>query len=902
MTSQNSLNPQHPLLQQAQALSRAGKLAEAVGVYQKLLADFPDNGPLLAATGTLQLKLGRCADAIPYLEQALAADPAQPQMRLFLGICRMRLQDFPAALACYDQALALQADYADAWCNRGNVLIKLQRREEALQSFDKAIALRADFVLAHFNRANLLLDMQRPVSALQAYQQTLRLNANFADAWLNMGAVYKELKRPEEALHSYDQALRLKPGDAQICFNRGNTLAELKHYQQALDSYRQAIQLNAGLAGAYAGQGNVLRMLLRFEEALGSYEQALKLDPTQAEAFCQRGIVLNELKRHDEALASFAQAIVLNPGYADAWCNRGICLQTLKRYTQALENYQRALELDGGHIDALNNRGNTLRLLNHHAEALADFDAAIALNPDFAEAWCNRAMVLNDLKLIDEALHSCEKALALKPDFADAYSNRALILEGVHQFEEALNSYEQALALKADLDYVAGQCLSSRLMLCLWDKLDERIAGLVANIRSGLKAVNPFIVLAISDDPAVQLQAAHIFAAHSQPEPAELPALSAYPEHQRIKIGYFSADFCQHPVALLSAKLYELHDRQRFEVFAFSSTLPNDDTTRRLQTAFDHFIDIRQMSDRDVAALVRSLEIDIAIDLGGHTSNSRSALFALRIAPVQVGYLGYSGTLGGNDADYLLADSTLIPENSQSFYSETIACLPHSYMVNDNTRTISDQVFCRQDFDLPESGFIFCCFNNAYKLNPAMFDCWMRMLQQVADSVLWLSVENPAAIANLRREAESRGIDANRLVFAKRLPLLEEHLARLQLADLFLDTLPYNAHTTTSDALWAGLPVLTCMGESFAGRVAASLLSAIDLPELITHSQADYEALAIALASQPEKLAAIKTRLAQNRLHTPLFDTARFTRDIEALYTRIHERQLAGLPPQPIYP
>jgi predicted O-linked N-acetylglucosamine transferase (SPINDLY family) len=902
MTSQSTLDHHHPLLLQAQALYQAGKLAEAEAVYRQLLTSFPDNSPLLMTLGTVLLKTGRFAEAADFFAQAVAIDPAQPQTLLYLGICRMRLQNYPAALSSYDQALALQPDYADAWCNRGNALIKLEQPANALSSFERAIAIKADFVLAHFNRANLLRDLKRPVSALQAYQQTLRLNANFADAWLNQGAVYKELKRPEDALHSYEQALRLKPGDASIFYNRGNALLELKQYQQAVDSYRQAIALNANLAEAYTGVGNALRIQGHFAEALLSYEQAIRLDPNQAEAFCQRGIALNELKRHDEALQSFSQAIALNPGYADAYCNLGICLQNLKRYTQALDNYQQALQLDPKHADAYNNRGNTYKLLNQHAQALADFDQALTINPEFAEAWCNRAIVLNDLKQIDEALLSCEKALALKADFADAYNNRALILEGVHRFQEALRSYEQALAIKPDLDYVAGQCLSSRLMLCQWDKLDERMDEILTSVRNGLKVINPFIALAVSDNPAIQLQAAKIFAADSQPEPVELPALSAYPQHQRIKIAYFSADFCQHPVALLSAKLYELHDRQRFEVFAFSSTLQSDDTTQRLQAAFEHFIDIRQMSDRDALQLVRSLEIDIAIDLGGHTSNSRSALFALRIAPLQLGYLGYSGTLGGDYLDYLLADSTLIPERNQAFYTETIACLPHSYMVNDDSRAISATVFSRQDFDLPETGFVFCCFNNTYKLNPAVFDCWMRILSAVADSVLWLSVENSTAIDNLRREAEQRGVAAERLVFAKRLPSLADHLARLKLADLFLDTLPYNAHTTTSDALWAGLPVLTCAGESFAGRVAASLLTAIDLPELITDTQAAYEALAIALACQPEKLAAIKARLAHNRVSSPLFDTALFTQDIEAVYMRMHDRQLAGLPPEPIYP
>lgn len=901
MTKTAPLSPTHPLLQQAQALYQAGQLAAAANLYRSLLHSYPKQLPLLTTLGTILLKMGQYADSIQILEQAIAIDPRQAQICLLLGICQMRLDNFAAALQRYDQAISLQADYADAYCNRGNALIKLQRLDEALTSFDKAIALKADFVLAHFNRGNLQRDLKNFAQAQSSYQRTLALKPDFAEAYSNLGSVLRNMQQIEPALRCYEQAIALRGNDAAFHFNRANVLQDLKRNAEALDSYALAIRYQPDLPEAHLKQGMLLNSLQQFNQALDSFAAAIALAPTDSQAYCQRGIALQELKRYPEALQSYDRAISLDPAYADAYCNRGITLQSLKRLEAALADFATALTLKPDYAQAYNNRGNALRILNHTEAALACYQQALAISPDFAEAYCNRGLALYELKRFDEALQSCEQALALKADFAQAYDNRGIILENLNRYPEALHSFELAMSLNPALDFIAGQCLSAKLMLCDWQQLDEQIHSLLSKLGNGLKVINPFVMLAVSDDAALQRKAAEIFVADNQLPAGELPALP-YSGHPRIKIGYFSADFCQHPVALLSAGLYRLHDRSRFEVYGFSFTVKTDDITLELQNSFEHFYDIRQMSNQEVAALMLSLEIDIAVDLGGHTSNSRSSLFSKRIAPLQVSYLGYSGTLGGNYMDYLLADPVLIPQSSQPFYSETIACLPHSYMVNDNTRPISGTAISRPQFGLPEQGFVYCCFNNTYKLNPQLFDSWMRILASVTNSVLWLSAANATAMDNLRREAENRGIAAERLIFAQRLPLMADHLARLQLADLFLDTLPYNAHTTSSDALWAGLPVLTCQGESFAGRVAASLLTAIKLPELITDSPAAYEALAISLAEQPQTLAAIRTKLAANRLTTPLFDTALFTRDLEALYQRLYSHQQNGLPPAPIYP
>jgi protein O-GlcNAc transferase len=371
-------------------------------------------------------------------------------------------------------------------------------------------------------------------------------------------------------------------------------------------------------------------------------------------------------------------------------------------------------------------------------------------------------------------------------------------------------------------------------------------------------------------------------------------------KHDRIRIAYVSSDFRSHATSYLIAGMIESHSREKFDVTGIALQ-PEDPSEigQRMKRAFGQFIDVSGRTDEETARLIRELEIDIAIDLNGHTRNGRAAIFAHRAAPLQVNYLGFPGTMGADYIDYLIADHTLIPTSSQPYYEEKIIYLPNSYQANDRTRPISSKVFTRADCKLPEDRFVFCCFNGAFKILPDVFDRWMRILSQVNGSVLWLLDDNETAASNLKKEAVKRGISAERLVFAARTSLAD-HLARHRLADLFLDTLPCNAHTTASDALWAGLPVLTQIGESFAGRVAASLLNAIGLPELITTTPKAYEELAVELAANPERLSAIKSRLASNRLTTPLFDIQRFTRHIEAAYTAIYERHQANLPPDNI--
>ena len=635
-------------------------------------------------------------------------------------------------------------------------------------------------------------------------------------------------------------------------------------------------------------QALALHQAGRLQEAEQLYRTMVQAQPDQFDALHMLGVIAYQTGNHRQAAELIGRALAIEPNNATAHSNLGVALNNLQQHQAAIESFDQAIALRPDYADAHTNRANALNKLKQYQAALQSCDQAIAIQPDYAGAHNNRGVALYGLAQLQAAIASYDRAIAIKPDYAGAYNNRGVALADLRQHEDALASFEKAAVLQPDHEYLSGQLLHSKMHLCDWRGLQSHISKLLAKIERHERVTPAFPVLSVTASPALQRQAAELWVNDKHPVRHSPEAMPNRSRTEKIRLGYFSMDFREHPVSYLTAELFETHDRDKFEVYAFSYGVDTKDEMRtRLEAAFDKFIDVREKSDTDIAALARQMQIDIAIDLAGLTGGARTGIFALRAAPVQVNYLGYPGTMGADFMDYLIADKQLIPEHARHHYAEKIAYLPNSYMASDSKRKISSKVFGREELGLPQTGFVFCCFNSSYKITPSTFDVWMRILKKVDGSVLWLSENNPTANANLRQEALNRGIDPQRLVFAPRMPLVAEHLARHRAADLFLDTLPYNAHTTASDALWAGLPVLTCMGESFASRVAASLLSALDLPELITQTQEEYEALAIELASKPEQLSAIKQKLDRNRLTKPLFDTPLFTRHIEDAYTQM---------------
>jgi predicted O-linked N-acetylglucosamine transferase (SPINDLY family) len=460
--------------------------------------------------------------------------------------------------------------------------------------------------------------------------------------------------------------------------------------------------------------------------------------------------------------------------------------------------------------------------------------------------------------------------------------------------------YDKALSFNSDIDWTFGDLVHTKMKMCAWSGLEDILKIVSEKVMANESVISPLPIIALRDNVLLHKKSSEIYIEKNFPKNPALGLINKYPLKDKIRIGYFSADFRNHPVSLLTSELFELHDKNKFEIIAFSFGGDDKSLMRsRLCQAFDKFIDVSSMSDLNIAKLSRDLNIDIAVDLGGHTAGGRTGIFSYLAAPVQLSYIGYLGTMGAEYFDYLIADEIILPFELQKFYSEKIIYLP-CYQVNDRKRPISDKKYTRAELGIPEKGFVFCCFNNNYKILPDTFDRWMRILGNVEGSILFLYAENKWAEENLRKYAEARDIDSARLIFGGHLPN-DKYLARYQVCDLFLDTFPYNAGTTASDALWAGLPVLTLMGRSFASRVAASLLSAIGLSDLVTSTQEEYEALAIELATNPRKLADIKLKLAANRLTAPLFNTPLFAKNLEAAYVNIYKRYRADLQPDHVF-
>ena len=663
----------------------------------------------------------------------------------------------------------------------------------------------------------------------------------------------------------YRRVLAANDHDFDALHMLGIIFAQRGQFEEAEQMLRAALSIDPAVAQCLHNYGSVLSRLGRHTDAVTSYQKALKIMPDYGPLYSDLGNALTALGEVDNALASHDKAVKVAPRSAQAHYNRGITLFKLRRYDDALKSYNWAVFLDRNHAEAHCNRGDIFRVLKHYDEAFAAYDRSLAINPNLAGAWRGRGIVLFQLK----------------------------------RYEEAVSAFERALALKPDLRELPGDFLLAKMHLCDWRDYESEVAGVLSAVRSGKPASIPFALLPVPSSPADQLQCARNYIG-DVPSAVPFRHGQIY-SHDRIRVAYLSSDFREHPMGRLTAGLFERHDKSGFEVTAISygREEPESDMRRRLKGAFERFIDVSSRTDSEVADLIQQLEIDIAVDLNGYTDGMRLNILLRRPAPVQVSYLGFPATMGAAHIDYIIADSTVLPPDQFPYFTEKVVWLPGSYLVTDNRLAIADRVPTRAECGLPEQGFVFCCFNGCYKIVPETFRIWMRLLKASDQSVLWLIDDDPTASANLRRHAERCEVASERLIFAPR-TALADHLARHRQADLFLDTLPCNAHTTASDALWSGVPVLTCLGSTFAGRVAASLLRAVGLGELVTGSLDAYEALANKLAHDPAQLAGLKAKLAHNRETCPLFDTNRFARHIEAAYTTMWRRYQSGEPPESI--
>ena len=630
-------------------------------------------------------------------------------------------------------------------------------------------------------------------------------------------------------------------------------------------------------------------------------EELVARGAASARAFELLGYVHGNEGRLAEAQVCLERACQLPDASPEAHYYHGVALLRQGQAEPALHAFDRSMALAGPFFEALHERATACSHLGRHEQALQSYLQAARFRPDTFELVFNLAKVYDALHDFRNALTHYDRALALDPKAAQVWAHRGALLHDAGRWADAIESWERALAIEPQIEHLRGHLLHTRLRLCDWRGWEADQAELLVRLGQGEPACPPFELLAICGDPSAQDRVARqwVQGHHGNAGDTDNTVAATPLQGRRIRVGYFSADFGRHAVSHLIAELCEQHDREGFETFAFAlnRAAPQDEMRARLERAFDHFIDLGGATDEAVVSRARSCGLDIAVDLGGHTLGSRTAIFSRRVAPVQVNYLGYPGTMGAGFIDYLIADETTIPAASREHYAEHIVWLPDSFQPSDTRRVVAEGGPSRDAFGLPEQAFVLCCFNNSYKLNPPVFAIWMRILHEVPDACLWLLADGEAVARNLREEAARAGVDPQRLVFGGRLGMAE-YLARYRHADLFLDTLPFNAGTTASDALFAGLPVLTCTGEAFAGRMAASLLRALDLPELVAGSAAEYEATAVRLARQRGELQALRERLDAHRRGGVLFDVRRYARHLESAYREMASRAQHGLPPE----
>ena len=775
----------------------------------------------------------------------------------------------------YTQIIRISPRNADALHLMGVLANQKGENDTALDLINKAVQIFPQNPIYHNNLGNVYRDLGHYADALACYRQAIDLKPDLVEAFVNLGIAHHQLRDFNRAASAYHKALQLNPNCIEAYYNMGNTYKAQGRFDEAISCYQQTLCLNSGFVEAYYNMAIVLEQRARPDEAIARLKQCLQINPQWAEAHNNIGNLLKQKGFLAEAILSFQKAVQIKPDLYEAHNNLGNALMDQGSFTEAIVCYQNALQIYPGYAEAYLNLGITLADDDRLNDAIDCFQKATRLNPRFAEAYTYMGVALTDQGKRQEAIDCFKKAIEVNPDFSEAYSYL------IHQLQHTCNwpqlkMYSERLDRLTRRNAADGRLILEPPFICMARQSDLSRNLIISTAWSRKIA-----------EPLKNLKLAVSFESRKQPK-------------AKLTIGYLSCDFHDHATAHLMLSFFGLHDREKFEVHCYSYG-PEDNNRYRNQImeGSDRFIDIRNHSHIDAAKRIYADGVDILVDLKGHTKGARLGILACRPAPVQVHYLGYPGTTGADFIDYLITDRIVTPEDHAPYYSEKLVYLPHCYQVNDHQQEIAFRDWNRETLGLPGNGFVFSSFNLPYKIDPVMFDCWMRILQQVPNSVLWLFGDNENARCNLRREAADRGVEPDRLVYVRKIEKAE-HLSRLKWADLALDTRLVNGHTTTSDSLWAGVPLIVLQGSHFASRVSSSLLHAVGLSELVTYHLEEYEKLAVQLASCPSELKAVRHKLNVNRLKQPLFDTARFVRNLELAYSEMWQSFIEGRAPMQI--
>ncbi|MBS7805563.1 tetratricopeptide repeat protein [Rhizobiales bacterium TNE-4] len=837
-----------------------------------------------------RLSLGEMGHARDFLERAAHVHPNDPRLFNFLGNACVLENDLVGAQAAYGRALELAPYDPDTLLNKSNLHHLKGELAQARQFAERALGVDSAATEAQFRLA-LLSATEGDIQGSLVYLNKLLQNVpNFVPALLQRAVLRIEQGQSIQALVDLNACIDFDPHQTEAVLHRGDIFLEYGYPEAAALDYETAIARGETSDALYYNYGKSLVQLNRLAEAKVAFTKALEKNPEASDLFFALGTIDLEEKNYVEAVLNFTQALVNNKKHVDSLNNRAIAYKNLNDFNSALIDYERILEIEPDNIRALQNTAVTCLELKDFTKALDFIDKAVRLNSTLIEPYLIKGHILAGKGDYAKAIEIYEIARTKNPNKSEPDLQLGNLYRLIRNYDKAIEYYSSALKKGSEDRYLRGDLVFTKLQTCDWESIDEELAALIADTQDRKASISPFIFLTFCDHADKQRIVAENYVADFFPTKTDIDPIETYKDHQKIRIGYYSADFNDHATMHLMANLFEIHDRSRFETYAFSFGPQKSDKMRmRAEAAFDHFIDVNDLSDKAIALASRYFEIDIAVDIKGYTTHSRPNIFSYRAAPVQINYLGFPGTMGAPFIDYIIADEIIIPKGSEQFYTEKVLRLSNCYQVNDQQRPSLVTELKRSELGLPEDRFVFCSFNNNYKILPHIIDAWAEILNKVPESVFWILADNKTAEKNIKNEFTKRGVQQERLIFAGRMPS-ELHLARQACADLFLDTYPCAAHTTASDAVYAGLPLLALTGQTFASRVSASILNAVGLPDLVTHSFDEYVARAIELARNPDRCRSLSEYLRRTVRLSPLFNTQHIARELEALYTEVHHK------------
>ena len=783
-----------------------------------------------------------------------------------LGTLEIQCGNFRLATFLLSKAITINPNIASCYNNLSIALIELEELEGALERLDEAIYLDPNLVDAYNNKANILFKLKKYDEALINYNKAIKINSKYFKAYNNKGNVLFEQARYKEAIKCFEKAISINPEYINAINNLGNSFQELSDYKNAILKYKEAILIDPNSEDSLNNYGKTLTILNHYDDAKKIFDDVISINSKNDISHYNLAKLFLKFQKFDDAIKYFNNAIALNPNSKENYIELGNIYLKLNRFDQALENYRKSLILNEVSPQIYNSLGNTYYNLNQ----------------------------------IDSAIEHYKKAISLDEKYVLAYINLGNLYKKIKKLKDSIICHEKALSLNSKSEFLFGTLFNTKMMICDWSSFDYNIKIIEKSILRKEKIIRPFASLSIFDNPKLHKLVAKNFSDHNFPDLNFKYSPQLKVKSLKIRVGYYSSDFNEnHPVSHLLSELFEKHNKDEFEIYAFSLTKTNfaDKIRRKFTLDFDYFFDVENKSDLEIVELSRSLNLDIAIDLNGHTQNSRTIIFSHKVAPIQINFLGYPGTMGSNYYDYILTDKTVLPPENKKHFFEKLIYLPDCYLINPSIRQVSNEEHSKSSFGLPEESFVFCCFNNSYKIMPSIFVSWINIIKNIKNSVLWLAETNMEAKKNLLNMASSLGIGPKRIIFAKRELLIEDHLVRYKMVDLFLDTFPFNGHTTACDALYLGVPLLTITGNSLASRVGASLLTNLNIKELITYNDIDYEEKAIFLANNPNILNMIKDKILKNKEIKPLFNSKLSTISLEKAYKKIHLKYKSGIIP-----